>query len=228
MTGYSESNLMCFFAYIDLFNLTADENKQSIDNAITQLENVTCLRFVGYTDQKSFVTFINKGDNCLSNIGRAEGENEIELPTDIEGQDCLEVGSILHEIMHNLGLDHMHLSPERDDFIAINWQNIQENQLENFDIISHTTNLTDFGLGYDFESLMHYQSKSFTTDDELHTMEARSGPEDTARMGNREQLSEGDVARLRAMYNCDGDRPEEDYTGIEENDGSENTTDQDE
>jgi Astacin (Peptidase family M12A) len=169
------------------------------------------------------MTFINKGDNCLANIGRDEGENEVKLPNDLHDQNCFDIGLILHEIMHNLGMDHMQLSPERDDFIIIDWDNIKPSELDLFK--KSPENMTSFGLGYDFASVMHYRSRSSSIDKTKPTMTARSGPEDTAKMGNRGKLSEGDIARLRTMYNCDGDRPEEAFSGIEEETQEQEVTD---
>jgi Astacin (Peptidase family M12A) len=64
--------------------------------------------------------------------------------------------------------------------------------------------------------VMHYHSQAFAPDSEKFTMEAHNDHQDTLKMGNVGSLSPGDVARIRAMYNCDGDRPEQDFTGVEE------------
>jgi Astacin (Peptidase family M12A) len=169
---------------------------------------------VPYKDQGSFVTFANKGDVCFAPVGRDDGENEILLPTKLENPNCMAHGTILHEIMHSLGFDHLHTTPDRDYFIFINWDSIARKNRKNFKVDPHQK-VTDFGLGYDFDSVMHYDSKAFSKYKNEYAMEAFTGDKDTKKMGNIGSLSQGDIRRIRAMYNCDGDRPEQDYTGLE-------------
>lgn len=38
------------------------------------------------------------------------------------------VGNLCHEIMHALGLHHEHTRQDRDDYITIEWDNIQEGE----------------------------------------------------------------------------------------------------
>lgn len=170
-----------------------------------------------YKKQKSFVTFVDKGNVCFAPVGRDDGENEIQMPKKSKNPDCLAHGTILHEIMHSLGFEHLHTTPDRDEFIKVNWDLIDKKNHESFKIEANP-NVTDFGLGYDFDSVMHYYSRAFSTDENKHAMEALTGDKDTEKMGNVESFSQGDIRRIRAMYNCDGDRPEQDYTGEETED----------
>ena len=48
-------------------------------------------------------------ENCQSQVGRQEGENEIRL-----SEKCLFNGQIQHEVMHSLGFDHEHSRPDRN------------------------------------------------------------------------------------------------------------------
>lgn len=40
------------------------------------------------------------------------------------GQDCFQIGTVIHEFLHCLGFIHQHSSPERDEYITINYDNI--------------------------------------------------------------------------------------------------------
>ena len=69
------------------------------------------------------------------------------------------MGSIIHEIGHAAGFYHEQQRPDRDLFIEVNEENIEEGKEDNFDI--RTSGLT---LGpYDYGSIMHYGSRAFST-----------------------------------------------------------------
>ena len=58
---------------------------------------------------------------CRSYLGRIGGEQTISI-----GSGCLQTGVVIHEIMHALGYPHEHNRPDRDNYINIHWDNIQE------------------------------------------------------------------------------------------------------
>jgi hypothetical protein len=43
-------------------------------------------------------------------------------------------GTVLHELLHALGFYHQQSATERDDYVIINWQNIQSG---NFSVFTH-------------------------------------------------------------------------------------------
>ncbi|GIX94781.1 hypothetical protein CEXT_566011 [Caerostris extrusa] len=69
-------------------------------------------------------------------------------------------GVIMHELMHVLGFIHEQNRPDRDQFVMINWDNIQEGKKTNFRKISKMR-VTTLNVGYDYDSLMHYSSYEF-------------------------------------------------------------------
>lgn len=66
---------------------------------------------------------------------------------------------IAHEIGHALGLIHEHQRSDRDTYVTINSSNVQSGYEGNFPSVSST----NYG-GYDFDSVMHYDKCSFSTD----------------------------------------------------------------
>ena len=54
-------------------------------------------------------------------IGQGKGEQWLSL-----GQGCLKQSTIVHEVMHALGFWHEQSRPDRDEFIQIVWDNIEE------------------------------------------------------------------------------------------------------
>lgn len=63
--------------------------------------------------------------SCYSPVGRTGGSQEVAL-----GDACLNHGTIQHEILHALGLWHEQSRSDRDDFIQVMWDNIQEGKVK--------------------------------------------------------------------------------------------------
>ncbi|RNA12080.1 zinc metallo ase nas-15-like, partial [Brachionus plicatilis] len=81
---------------------------------------------------------------------------------------CLYDGTVAHELIHALGFLHEQSRPDRDQYIKINWDNIIEDMKFNFQIYNEGDT---FGLKYDFDSIMHYDSFAFSIDNESPTIE---------------------------------------------------------
>lgn len=134
------------------------------------------------------------------------------------------IGTIIHEFLHCLGFIHQHSSPERDEFITINWDNIDkgnagvahyQSSLVHFTIIpileyynnfdAYTEGpVTDFGVPYDPFSVMHYSEYAFSTNQDK-TIDLRDGLLDVEAersIGQREGLTNSDIEKLNAMYEC--------------------------
>jgi hypothetical protein len=105
----------------------------------------------------------------------------------------------MHELIHALGYGHQHSHHERDEKVIIHWTNINCTFLGNFRIRGPLQN-DNFGTSYDIDSIMHYGSKAFSKNDKL-TIETKN-PSDQGRIGQRIELSAGDITRLRNMYQC--------------------------
>lgn len=67
-----------------------------------------------------------------------------------------------HELGHCLGLWHEHTRPDRDSFIAINIDNIQNDYRDQFDKNSSANVYWKYD--YDFDSVMHYGQCAFSID----------------------------------------------------------------
>ena len=62
---------------------------------------------------------------------------------------------VTHEIGHALGMYHEHSRSDRDNYVQVIYDNIQTGKEDNFN--SFPTN--NYGVPYDFYSMMHYSSK---------------------------------------------------------------------
>ncbi|PIO55799.1 astacin [Teladorsagia circumcincta] len=95
-------------------------------------------------------------DGCWSFVGRLGGVQNLSL-----GQGCESIGTAAHEIGHALGFFHTHSRYDRDQFITVDEQNIKPDWLDQFTRETISTN-NNYGLTYDYGSLMHYGATSAT------------------------------------------------------------------
>lgn len=106
---------------------------------------------------------------------------------------------ILHDLLHVLGLEHMHQHPKRDDFVNIYWENIIEG-VEPLYARIDDERFENFGTPYDYESVMHFGNVTFSKN-KKKTLEALDD-DFKDKIGQRKALSEGDVKRINRMYSC--------------------------
>ncbi|KAI9554673.1 hypothetical protein GHT06_019949 [Daphnia sinensis] len=92
-----------------------------IARALMEYHNRTCIRFVPRTIQPDYIVFRTTGSGCNSNVGRTGGAQTVSLD-----QGCVHVGLIIHELMHAAGFYHEQARTDRDDYVVINWANIQD------------------------------------------------------------------------------------------------------
>ena len=71
----------------------------------------------------------------------------------------LQIGIIMHEIGHAIGLNHEHMRTDRDNYIVINLANILGGYEVYFDPELKTSKWTELGVPYDVGSVMHYHSE---------------------------------------------------------------------
>lgn len=157
------------------------------------LESRTCVRFVQRTFEIDFVEIIN-GEGCWSWLGRIGGRQELSM----DRNGCVVAGITLHEAIHALGYDHMHNHINRDNFVQINWNNIEPEFQFAFDIVDPEW-FDNFNTPYDILSSMHYPRWAFSINGQDTIV-----PHDRRYIDimGLNQLSEGDVIRLNRMYQC--------------------------
>ncbi len=163
-------------------------NQQRVTDAIQHWTANTNIRFRQRTTETNFVTFV-PGGGCSSQVGMRGNEQLITL-----GAGC-STGSTIHEIGHALGLWHEQSREDRDNFVTINFANIQAGMAHNFN--QHITDGDDIGR-YDYGSIMHYPRNAFAINPNVDTITPR--PDPNVPIGQRTGLSAGDVAAINSLY----------------------------
>ena len=172
-----------------------DAQKAAIRTALNEMEAVLCIRFVERTTESNYIRVTSSDSGCFSYIGRIGGAQQLNLQSYTPGTGCFVKGTIMHEFIHALGFYHMQSATERDQYVEIVWANIQAGTENNFNTYP-ATQISQFGVEYDYGSVMHYPKTAFSVNGQATII-----PKDpNAVIGQRVGMSDKDVARIRAMY----------------------------
>ncbi len=165
-------------------------------DACREWEKYVNLRFVPRTTQSNYIrVYQDAGGGSFSYIGMVGGAQDMSLAT------WADKWTACHEIEHALGGMHEQCRSDRDNFVSINFSNIESSSASNFAIVSDSINRG----AYDFDSVMHYHDTSFAIDSSVRTIvckPAYAAYQDA--MGQRDHLSALDKAGMVAIYGAPG------------------------
>ena len=115
------------------------------------------------------------------------------------GYGCHDIGSAMHEILHALGFYHEHMRSDRDNYLTINWQNIENGMQDQFTKVSQAKNR--LYTKFDFGSIMIYGPKAFSKNGK-NTMTPKVKGVSMVESHFKTRLSSLDVTSLNTMYRC--------------------------
>ncbi len=167
------------------------ENYDLVMEAIEYLNLQTNVKFVPKSESHQNFVHITKGEtDCYSYAGMQGGKQEVFLTPRCG------VREILHEFMHTLGFFHEQNRGDRDEYIQVLWDNIDEVNQPQFKKIP-----IDFigvrGRPFDFESIMLYSSYTFN----LYPDEPTILTKDGEIIPSSENLLSGeDIHRVNMAY----------------------------
>lgn len=159
------------------------------------MEKHTCLRFVERSNELDyvFVNFGAPGSGYFSSVGRQGGSQILNLEPELVEEGRL--GTTVHEFIHAIGYYHEQSRTDRDEYVTINWENIEDGKENNFQKYS-AAEVDPHGVLYDYGSIMHYSSKGFAKDPTQDTIIVPEG----ITIGQRKKLSVRDIRKINNMY----------------------------
>ena len=132
---------------------------------------------------------------CCSYVGYLNyGRQGISL-----SNSCMKFPTIVHEIGHAVGFWHEHTRPDRDDYVDVLYENIEDRYLRNFRKIDEA-HIDSQGIGYDYNSIMHYNRGFFAIAGGLDTLRAL---DDSIPIGQAVELSEMDIVQTNRLYSAE-------------------------
>ncbi|XP_034038518.1 meprin A subunit beta [Thalassophryne amazonica] len=168
--------------------------KGVILKAFEQYRLKTCIDFKPWDGEPNYIS-VFKGNGCYSKVGnRRLGKQTLSI-----GANCERIATIEHEFLHALGFWHEQSRADRDDYVKIMWENIQEGKEHNFNSYNDTTS-SSLGVPYDYGSMMHYSKTAFSNGSE-HTIVTKI-PAFSDVIGQRMEFSDSDLLKLSRLYNC--------------------------
>ncbi|XP_039642936.1 high choriolytic enzyme 1-like [Perca fluviatilis] len=168
---------------------TNSEN-QLIVNALQGFHRTTCIRFVPRNNETDYVSVENQS-GCLSFLGKVGGVQVLSL----QRPGCVYYGIIQHEFNHALGFRHEQTRSDRDNYVTINWANIEPHEAYNFDK-QDTNNLNT---PYDYSSIMEYARTAFSINGQDTITPI---PYHNVQIGQSWGLSYWDIIRIKRLYSC--------------------------
>ncbi|XP_053204201.1 astacin-like metalloprotease toxin 5 [Panonychus citri] len=183
------------YAYVPIeIDPKLDKISSMIEEALDEFHQKTCIRFKTRIAERDYVKFIFD-EGCYSFVGRLGGLQTISL-----GDGCHCKGTIIHETMHALGFYHEHNRSDRDDYVTINYDNIQSGAKNMF--IKLNPHENRLYTTYDYESIMHYDGAAFSKSANLLTMVPKQEGVNLVHPCDKPFLSVKDVEKLNQLYKC--------------------------
>ncbi|XP_059469225.1 zinc metalloproteinase nas-14-like [Neocloeon triangulifer] len=179
--------------YVMQPGMTQDE-RQAVDRGMELVCQGSCITFRPYQEgDKDYIVILYNMTGCWSYVGRQGGGQVVSL----HRGGCYHPGTVAHEFLHATGFYHQQSAADRDGYVYIDFDNIEEGHEHNFDKKS-PAEVTDFGVGYDYSSVMHYSRTAFSKNGEDTIIPFEPG----AQIGQREKVSKKDFLKLNRKYKC--------------------------
>ena len=166
-----------------------------IQLAMAEIESKTCIRFRPRILSRDYIN-MGSGSGCYSVIGKTGGGQVLSL-----GRGCDKHTTILHELLHAIGFEHMHSHRDRDIYLKIRWENIPRDKWRQFEVASLLGYKTI--LPFDYESVMLYGPRTFGQNGKV-SMESKVDGKKVIEMSEKKGLSQGDIDGINKLYMCPG------------------------
>ena len=188
----------------------SSSQRSTILRAMSDIQRDTdgAVRFVKRNSGDRIVFANNPNSGCYSKLGYVGGAQGVQLSNGCANN----LGSVIHELGHAVGLLHEHQRCDRISYITVNTSNLKSKGRSNFE--RRCSDYTNYG-SFDYLSIMMYpyrtSDSSFVnnTNSPMFTIAAGQNlpinPKTGRRLilrevGNLNYLSSRDIAGLKARY----------------------------
>jgi len=157
-----------------------------------------------FDEGKEYIWFY-PGGGCESPVGAPHDESNRHVSL---GSDCMERGVVQHELIHILGFWHEQSRTDRDKYVNIKFENIEDGVCENFKMYADPID-DALQLPYDLRSIMHYESTAFSKNLEDTIVPKNGMP--PSELGQRNKPTKVDIMKVRLRYNCTAKKDPTEY-----------------
>lgn len=166
-------------------------NRSAVLEAINYFNDHTPVRFYFSENEADAIYFEKAEKHCYSYLGRIGGHQPIRLSTECG------VREIKHELMHALGFIHEHSRTDRDQYIEVNWQNIDPAYHNQFFVAPDSLMEPLRGTPFDYQSIMLYDPRFFAKDPKQPSLHSRTSQRIRPTLRG---LSVQDLARIQVLF----------------------------
>ncbi len=169
---------------------------ERVEKALEIFSRLTPVSFVplaslGGSSNPDSIIFEPGNDNCYSSLGRMGGPQPIRLAPGCGKQE------IIHEVMHALGFVHEQSRSDRDTYVQVLWDNIEDKFKPQFEKVPEVWMEAMRGSSFDYRSVLMYRPDTFASHPGQLTLQS-TGTSQIAPV--TEGLSEGDILRLKRLF----------------------------
>ncbi|KAK6730506.1 hypothetical protein RB195_007143 [Necator americanus] len=176
------------------------KEKKVIFDAMKKIDENTCIRFKPRkSSEEDYVDIQNNlAEGCYTTVGRNGGRSILNLEAS-RIQSCMQLDSVIHELLHVLGLWHEHMRADRDEYIKVHQENIQLGFKNQFAKMMAPDAAT-YGVPYDYLSIMHYPKDANAVPGTI-TIETLD-PKYQDAIGKQKEPSKNNYKKICLIYKC--------------------------
>lgn len=144
---------------------------------------------------------------------KTSGSQDVSL----QKTGCIYTSTVIHELLHAVGFAHEQTRPDRDNYVTINWGNIQAGTESNFQAFT-TSQVNTMGFAYDYcefcfifyyntiyiyhlDSVMHYEWNAFSKNG-YATIQPKSSSISLTSLGSASTMTSIDIQKVKKYYGC--------------------------